>query len=78
MGTRLQTLLREALAFRGDASTVLVTDAGSPWTPPAITTAFQRLCKGLGFGTMGPRILRHSFTSRLVMAGVDLRTVQES
>ena len=45
--------------------------------PPVITTAFQRLCKGLGFGAMGPHILRHTFTSRLVMAGVDLRTVQE-
>jgi integrase len=77
IGTRLQTLLREALAFGGDASTVLVTDAGLPWMPPVITTAFQRLCKGLGFGAMGPHILRHTFTSRLVMAGVDLRTVQE-
>jgi integrase len=57
MGTLLQTLLREALALCGDSSTVLVTDAGLPWTPTAITDVFQRLCKGLGFGSMGPHIL---------------------
>ena len=77
MGTRLQRLLREALALRGDASTVLVTDAGLPWTPRGITAAFQRLCKGLELGVMGPHVMRHTFASRLVMAGVDLRTVQE-
>jgi site-specific recombinase XerC len=26
---------------------------------------------------MGPHILRHTFASRLIMAGVDLRTTQE-
>jgi integrase len=77
MGARLHALLHEALALRGDALTLLVTDAGISWTLAAMTSAFQRLCKQLGFGSMGPHVLRHTFASRLVMAGIDLRTVQE-
>src|SRR5712692_11871242 len=37
MGERLKVILREALAVRGDAPTVLVTRYGKPWTPDGLT-----------------------------------------
>jgi len=59
MGTRLQTLLREALTIHGDASTVLVTDAGLPWTPSAITAPSAPLAPALPRPSpIGPRCPR--------------------
>jgi integrase len=77
MGPRLTALLQDILSRQHDAATVFLTDEGSPWTPSGLTAAFRRTTKRAGLGVMGPHIMRHTFASRLVMAGVDLRTVQE-
>ena len=39
--------------------------------------AFRAACREAGLVGVSPHVLRHTFASRLVMAGVDLRTVQE-
>jgi len=77
MGPRLTALLQQALVRRGSASTVFLTDEGKSWTPNGLTNAFRSTCRKAGLGRLGPHVLRHTFASRLVMAGVDLRTVQE-
>jgi site-specific recombinase XerD len=40
-------------------------------------SAFRTACKNASLKGVTPHTLRHTFASRLVMAGVDLRTVQE-
>ncbi|HKA52435.1 MAG TPA: site-specific integrase, partial [Candidatus Binatia bacterium] len=77
MGPLLKALLQEALAVRGDAPTVFVTGEGKPWTAKGITNGFRKACVRAGMEPLGAHVLRHTFASRLVMAGVDLRTVQE-
>jgi integrase len=40
-------------------------------------SGFQLACERAGLEDVSPHVLRHTFASRLVAAGVDLRTVQE-
>ena len=42
-----------------------------------IASTFKRLCLRLGIADVTPHALRHTFASRLVMAGTDLETVRE-
>jgi len=43
----------------------------------SIRGVFMRACERAKLAGVTRHVLRHTFTSRLVMAGVDLRTVQE-
>jgi integrase len=74
---QLRALLEECLAARRNAPTVLVDHNGTTWSPFCFADAFRRACKAALHESLGPHVLRHTFCSRLVMAGVDIRTVQE-
>src|SRR5262249_49436396 len=77
LSPQLRAILQEALESRGNAPTVFVTQHGDPWTPGWFADAFRSAAQRAGIGNIGPHVLRHTFASRLVMAGVDLKTVQE-
>ena len=77
MGQRLKAVLQEALDARGTVERVFVTQTGRPWTMDNFQHAFRKAYREASLEPSSPHTLRHTFASRLVMAGVDLRTVQE-
>jgi integrase len=48
---------------------------GSPYR--SIRTTFHTACTAASLKDVTPQVLRHTFASRLAMAGVDPRTIQE-
>lgn len=74
----LNRVLREALAEAMAASPgeyLFAKPDGTPYR--SIRRPFKTACRRAGLKDVTPHTLRHTFASRLVMAGVDLRTVQE-
>ncbi len=48
---------------------------GAPYR--SIRKGFRRACEAAGLTDVSPHVLRHTFASRLAMAGVDPRTIQD-
>ncbi len=65
----------EALPRYGEH--VLSNPWGSPLSRTTVYAAFGRTCVAVGISDFHWHDLRHTFASHLVMAGVDIRTVQE-
>lgn len=74
----LNSVLREALARimeRSPGPYVFAKADGTPYN--SIRTAFESACERAGLTDVTPHTLRHTFASRLAMAGVHPRTIQE-
>jgi len=76
----LNRLLWEALerlskSCRFPSEFVFVSSKREPFR--SIRTAFTTACHHANLAAVSPHILRHTFASRLAMAGVDIRTLQE-
>lgn len=74
----LEAGLREALLVLKEKATgqhVFEKSNGKPYR--SIRTAFDTACRSARIANVTPHTLRHTFGSRLGMAGVDARTIQE-
>jgi integrase len=74
----INTLLRSALTGLKATATgeeVFTRRDGTPLR--ALRTVFMNACAKAKLEDVTPHVLRHTFASRLAMAGVDLRTIQE-
>jgi integrase len=70
---------------RADAASVVITperfvfshavDGSSPWHPDSTSRAFRRICQQAGVTGVRLHDLRHYVATRLLTAGVDVRTV---
>src|SRR5215831_7436610 len=80
---RTRPILLNSIAFRilkqlkatATSEYVFVTKHGTPYH--GLGSSFRRARNRAGLSDVTPHTLRHTFASRMVMAGVDLRTVQE-
>lgn len=74
----INSILKAALKKlkeRSRAEYVFAKRDGSPFK--SIRSAFKTACKHAKLTGVTPHTLRHTFASRLAMAGVDVRTIQE-
>src|SRR5262249_4644325 len=73
----LQKIVQAACEENVGQPVVFLTPQKRPYTKQSFGAALKRAGKKAGIGSIGLHVLRHMFASRLVMAGVDLRTVQD-
>lgn len=74
----MNSVLRAAFAELKKATTDELVFIGAGGKPlKGIRNAFEAACAAANLKDVTPHTLRHTFASRLAMAGVDLRTIQE-
>jgi site-specific recombinase XerD len=72
-----KTALERQLVLSGQSERVFVTDEGKPFIQKPIRRWFEEAIVKAKIRDFSWHCLRHTFCSRLVMAGVSLKTAQE-